>query len=653
MHLKPIRSSVLRLVGVAASLLLPVSVSSAAQTSRPNIIVFLTDDQSQYSYPYERIVSPLPWGYTGADVHTPNVDRLAAQGMVFTNFHVVSPVCSPSRYTTLTGRYASRTLAERFQQSFPAGTQTRVGNNVELDPPDRLNLPRLLQQNDYVTGFVGKSHIVRHDLLKGPGRWAEHGLETYSRSADPRDAATNAKMRRNHDRWRAWIAEYGFDYVNGVYAANLLELFNDSLNVHNIEWTTKAALEFIESNRNRPFFLYYAATLAHGPDPWNKRDGRLFNSIDADPGFNGAGYAPGNYDFMPTRDEIRQSAIRNGATDRTAYVTLMDAAVGALMDKLDRLGISDNTILIVSSDHGSWRYGKATLYEGGMRVPTVIRWPAEVGRGSVSDQLVANIDYVPTLLELTGARVPNDYVVDGKSFAPVLRGLQQGQHRDSLFGELGYSRGVVSSDGWKYIAVRYPPQVQDAIDAGEDFAGFLGDRIARPYLTSNLHLGHYSSLHNANYFLPDQLYDLNSDPKEERNLFHSDPARAAAMQARLVTHLQRFPGRPFGEFTGHGALTDYDNDGLPDRVEFTHRLDPFDPVDAVADLDGDGLNNLAEYRMQTQLNGSDSDTDGYTDGQEVRIGRNPLVDEGVVVRMLNAILLEDQRAPESIDPANR
>lgn len=532
---------------------LSVSVMSHhAEEKRPNVIIFMTDDQSPMDWEYTDLplTSPAAWGYTGAKVYSPHVDKLASSGMVFTRAYASSSVCTPSRYTTLTGRYASRTQAPSFMKKHRPGTMTRIENIVELDLPKMANLPSLLQKSGYRTGFVGKSHLVDHDILNRPDKWEEHGLMTYGKDADPNDPEVDKALKHNQKWWQERIADYGFDYVNSIYSANLRELFNEPLNVHNIEWTTKAALEFIEQSKDQPFFLYYAPTLPHGPDPWIRdKEGNFKYSLDADPKITGEGVVKTDYSFMPTREEIKKLVKERGFSPKTAYVTLMDAAVGALVDKLDALGLTENTILIVTSDHGAWRYGKTTLYEGGLRVPLVVRWPAKVKPGSTYPHLVSNIDNAPTIFAAAGVTPPKDYQMDGKSLLPVLTGKETKPVHEAIFAEIGYSRAVITESGWKYIAVRYPKVVQRKIEEGQKFPRFKGGEGEFPYLVRNMHLGHNSSRHNKNYFQSDQLYDLNTDPMEKDNLAEKDPAQLKKMQNLLANFLKTFHDRPFGEFT--------------------------------------------------------------------------------------------------------
>jgi arylsulfatase A-like enzyme len=538
-----------------------------AEPPRPNIVLIVTDDQS-----------PMTWAYTGGyraaeafgfngdtRVLTPAIDQLAAEGLVFTRAYVASTVCSPSRYATLTGRYAGRCTGPEYLSLHPPGTLTRTENNTELEL-DRPSLPRLLQANGYRTGFVGKSHVVEHTALRLP-QWPTFGLLGYDQAADATDPNVIAAMQHNHAFWRKWLSAYGFDYVDGVYAANLRELFNDDLNVHNIEWTTDAALRFIDTvGDGEPFFLYYATTVPHGPAPWNMSDGLYIRGLDADPAMTGAGFLPQLYGFMPTRAAIQQAQSDAGKPADSAWVHWFDTAVAALRTKLEAEGLWDNTLFIVTSDHGSWRHGKATLHEGGLRVPLVMHWPAGISGPATYDGLVQNIDFAPTFLELAGVTPPADMEADGVSLTGVLGG-SSAPLRDHLFAELGFARGIVTSD-WKYIATRYTPEIDQQIASGETFPGWEGAVLDRPYLTRNSQLGHFAALHNPNYFESDQLYDLVNDPREEQ-LVTNNPAKLAEMRGYLTTVLNSFDNRPFGEFaqadvpgcTGTEAFVDFGGAG--------------------------------------------------------------------------------------------
>lgn len=509
-------------VGAGLTLAVPGAI-------RPNIILIITDDQSWDSI-----------GFMGGDVFTPRLDEMAREGMFLSDFNVTTTVCSPSRYSFLTGRYAGNSSGPRFMQMHPPGDQTQVENIIELEA-DRWNLPRMLQNNGYTTGFVGKSHLINHDWVNGD--WTKAGLETYPVNADPRDPEISAKMRRNHQKWCDALKPYGFDFVDGVYCANLKELRNDALNVHNLEWTVSKAFKFIEQYKDEPFFLYFSTTLHHGPSPWVHQ-----YSFDADPRMTGEGFVPEGFDVMPSRKSVIERTVKAGYPANKAFALWLDDGVAAIMDKVRDLGIENETLIVFVSDHGSWRHGKTTLYDFGMRVPMLLQWKGTIQPGSTFDGLLANIDFAPTILDLCGINPPHDYEIDGVSFRDALFGNQD-PVREVLFGELGHSRAVKTKE-WKYIAIRYPVEIEEKIGRGETFNNFQDNpRIPQPYLVRNSHLGFHAALVNPHYFERDQLYNLKSDPEETINVFQQSPEVADRMKRQLSDSLKQFKGRPFGEFT--------------------------------------------------------------------------------------------------------
>jgi arylsulfatase A-like enzyme len=506
-----------------------VSSSFAGEAKRPNIILIMTDDQSWDSL-----------HFAGGKALTPRIDRMAKDGLFLTDFNVTSTVCSPSRYSFLTGRYAGRCRGKKFLEEHPPGDQTQVENIGELEP-ELWNLPKVLQKNGYKTGFVGKSHVVRHDWLAGHGPGGMSPMETYPKNADPRNPDINAKMQRNHRRWCDEIRKYGFDFADGVYGANLKELQCEALNVHNLDWTVDKALKFLDQSRDEPFFLYFSTTLHHGPAPWVHKF-----SLEADPRMTGEGFVEEGFDVLPSRTDVLRRNREAGLPDKAAFALWLDDGVGAILDKVAALGLEEETLILFVSDHGSYRHGKATLYDYGMRVPMLMQWKGTIQPRSRYNELVANIDVAPTLLDLCGIEPPADYAMDGISFAPVVFGSQN-PVRDTVFGELGHSRCIKTKE-WKYIAVRYPATVQRKIDAGKSFPGFEGRKLDLPYLTRNGHLGHYAAEKNPHYFAANQLFDLKTDPQENENLYGEIPEITGLLQKELSLQLKQFENRPFGEF---------------------------------------------------------------------------------------------------------
>ncbi len=520
-------------ISIPVALLFSILVASANANAKPNIILVITDDQSWDTL-----------GFMDGKVLTPRIDQMAREGLYLTNFNVTSTVCSPSRYSFLTGRFAGRCEGRAFLAEHPPGDQTQVENIGELEA-EGWNLARILQADGYQTGFIGKSHIVRHDWLHTgkSNHGDENPMETYPQDADPRDPEINAKMQRNHQRWCDEIKKHGFDFADGVYAANLKELHCDALNVHNLDWTVAKAFDFLENaeqEKERPFFLYFSTTLHHGPAPWANRF-----SLDADPRMTGEGFVAEGFDVLPSRADVLRRNREAGFDDRQAFALWLDDGVGAILDKVAELDLDEETLVMFVPDHGSYRHGKATLHEFGMRVPMLIRWPGTIKPASRYEEITANIDILPTLLDLCEIDKPENHLVDGLSFKPALFGDRK-PIREFLFAELGHSRAVKTKD-WKYIAIRYPADVQQKIDDGVAFKGFNGETLQFPYLTRNGHLGHHAAAKNPNYFASDQLYDLRKDPTEISNIYSENNETLDGMRERLRSALAKFPNRPFGD----------------------------------------------------------------------------------------------------------
>jgi arylsulfatase A-like enzyme len=354
-------------------------------------------------------------------------------------------------------------------------------------------------------------------------------------------------MQNNHQFWANQIRQYGFDYANGVYAANLRELYNDSLNVHNIEWKNKAALEFIDQAGDEPFFLYYSEMVPHGPAPWIMKKGKYIYSLDANPKFTGEGYVDEEFENMPSRKEILKEVIAAGKDPDHAWLRWFDHAVGAVVKKLKEKGIYKNTIIVVTSDHGNYNHGKTTIYESGVKVPLMIHWPDGIKAESNYDELVQNIDFAPTFLDLAGVDLKKvEADMDGVSLNKVLNGGQDPVH-DFLFFELGYARGVTTKD-WKYVAVRYDEDAQKQIDKGVILKGWNGHSHKLPYYTRNSHLGYHAALLNPLYFEKNQLFDLKNDPSEKKNITKENQIKTEEMKKLLTKSLRSFPNRPYGEF---------------------------------------------------------------------------------------------------------
>lgn len=541
----------LQLVKTATSIYYEVVAQTAA--TGPNIIIINVDDMAGGQH----------FNFEGRDSITPTLDTLVSGGLRFTAASAASTVCGPSRYALMTSRWPSRNNSAQFIARYPLGTLGRFGvADTELEG-DNQNLGAWLQQAGYRTGMVGKGHFTDDDLNQ-TANWAAKGLMTYPQGADPKtDAATNAKMQHNHRVLCQRMRAFGFDYVASYYKANLAELRNDALNVHNQEWITRGALDFIEENQDERFFLYMAPTINHGPV---RND--LTKTLLADKGYTSSGYLPNeDYSFMPTRQAIIDEVNNGGKELISARETWLDYSIAAIVAKLTTLGIRDDTLIIFTSDHGekdlnSTRpgqgpviWGKSSLFDLGMRVPLVMNWPNGItSPGRTYDEIVSHVDLAPTLLALTGASTLPTRPVDGVSLVAVLNGGSAAVRQD-LFAEIGYGRAVRTKDR-KYVAVRYTPDIYTQIDSGYLWERVEGNSATgqftepRPYYVNNAQLGSLAAnSHPANtYYADDQLYNLTTDPSEDSNIHGQEPATTYALKKRLAEYIGSIPDRPFRQF---------------------------------------------------------------------------------------------------------
>ena len=529
-------------------LLLFIGGSLAGQTQKPNIVFIMTDDQS--SIPLrssDNQNQSRPFGFNGdSKVHTPIIDNLASNGMVFNNAFVSSSICSPSRYSILTGKYAGRSEGTSFINNFPLGNLSRIANNIELEE-NKTNVPKQLQNAGYKTAFIGKSHIIDHNVLESY-TGGNNGFMAYSKTADPYTSSVSDALKFNHDKWANRMKEFGFDVVDAFYAANLRELKNDALNVHNVEYNNKAVLDFIENSDNNPFFVYYSETIPHGPSPYWRRNGEYYAGLDADINITSQGVLTQDYSYLPTRDQIKNEINGIAGKDiRHAWLRWFDHAVGAVVDKLREKGKLDNTLIIITSDHGDFNKGKSTNYEGGIKVPLMMYWKNGISTTGTYDELVQNIDFAATFLDLAGVDISNSEI-DGKSLKEVITNNSKIPVHDHLFFELGYSRAIRTKD-WKYVTVRYPEGVNTKIANGETFNGINGTQVPLPYYIPNVSLGGLAASEHPLYHIKDQLFDLKNDPYEKVNLFDTEPAKATELRNTLRTELLTFPNRPYQEFT--------------------------------------------------------------------------------------------------------
>lgn len=441
-----------RLLALVVGLVLSLHITAAA---KPNIIFILADDLG-----YTDLAC-----YGSKYYETPNIDRLAAEGIRFTDGYTGGPNCQPTRAALMTGQYGPRTgvytvgSIDRFNwRSRPL----RPVDNVTSLPLDKVTIAQSLKSAGYVTAIFGKWHLGD----SGPHHPRQRGFDEAIVSAGKHfDFKTNPKTV----------------YPPGTYLADFL---------------TDRAIDFVRHNRERPFFLYLPHFGVHAPHEAKKE---LIAKFAAKP-------KAGGHDD-PTY---------------AAMIASVDESVGRILKVLDELKLATNTLVIFSSDNGGvggyaregltrsdgitdnapLRGGKGMLYEGGIRVPWIFRWPGAIPAASPCPEPITSVDLFPTLMEVAGAAPPLKHPLDGVSCAKLLTtGGKERPNRDALFwhfpGYLGAGKdswrakpvGVIRAGDWKLLEF------------------FEDGRL--------------------------ELYNLRNDDGEQQNLSAKDPAKAAKLHAQL------------------------------------------------------------------------------------------------------------------------
>lgn len=451
---------------------------------KPNIILFFTDDNS-FEY----------WGFGGGPKLSPNIDKLAEDGLSASQFYCSAAVCTPSRYNLHTGKYAGRCQSPTFLKENPTNEPYTIHWNTMLDSNSEPNLlGKLLQNAGYTTGFVGKWHL---------------GFETFgyglNADDDPTDPEVDKKLKAMQLDAQNIVKSVGFDYAASVVPEN-----NDyhpvkKLHVHNFDWIAKGAIDYLDQvkDSDEPFFLIVNITTHHGPC----HD----KSIESDISYTQAGIVEGLEGYLSDRKEIIERAKASDYDDN--FHTLVGTAwtddlVGSILNKLDENGGKENTAVIFTTDHNRYD-GKATNYQGGVHIPFLMRYPGVVSAGTTVDQRFQITDLLPTLVTAAGGKVPEN--IDGINVWPQLTENKENFKRD-LYFEFGTSRAILRDD-MKYISFRYREDQIDKMKSGEvkEALSYKGKTQDEPCFTRYPH-----------YFAPDQLYNVSTDYQEQNNLISDE-----------------------------------------------------------------------------------------------------------------------------------
>jgi arylsulfatase A-like enzyme len=369
----------------------------AAQQNPPNIIVVFCDDMG-----YADIG---PFGAQG--FKTPNVDRMAAQGMVFTDFYVGRSVCTPSRAALMTGSYPHRVgAAKNFHPSSEDGLS-----------PDAATIAEIVKSRGYATAIFGKWHLGHQ-----PGFLpTDRGFDEFF------------GLPYSNDMWPLHPEQgelYNFPDLPLMEGQRILKAaIEPEDQVGLTSRFTERAVRFIETHKNRPFLLYLPYTMPHVPL-----------------------YASDRFAGMTRRGPYGD------------VIAEIDWGVGRILDTLKGNGLDERTLVIFTSDNGPWllygdhggsagplREGKATAFEGGFRVPCVMRWPGRIPAGSVCREVAAPIDILPTIAAMIGAELPAR-PIDGLDIGPLMRGeVGARSPHEAYYYYLGYKLTAVRSGRWKLV----------------------------------------------------------------------------------------------------------------------------------------------------------------------------------------------------------
>lgn len=450
--------------------LLAWAVAWPLRAAPPNIVLIVSDDQGYHDLGC----------YGSEEILTPHLDRLARDGIRLTDFYVAWPACTPSRGSLLTGRYPQRhgiydmirneapDYGHRYSPAEYAVTFERIGG---MDTREVL-LPALLHNAGYVSGCFGKWDL--------------------------------GSLRRFLPRARGFDEFYGFvntgiDYfTHERYGVPSMVCGDQPTTADKGTYSTylfrRRAVRFVERHCGQPFFLYLAFNAPHG-------------ASNLDPKIRTAAQSTERYRKMYPELQKRAKLVRrdfryakkawvhNAASKRlefVASVTCMDEAIGAVLDVLDECGVADNTIVIFLSDNGGSSAGdntplrgrKSQLFEGGVRVPCIIRYPGRVPAGGTSSALLTSLEIVPTLLGLAGVDPPEGLTLDGRDMMPVLTGSAAScrdemfwQRRDDRAGRVGEWKWVSSARGGGLFDLSR--DIGETTDVSEAFAEQRAKVMAR------------------------------------------------------------------------------------------------------------------------------------------------------------------------------
>lgn len=463
------------------------SVASAAPSERqPNIILILTDDMGFND------ISTYNGGAGDGSVMTPHIDALARDGVLFTNGYAANAVCAPSRASIMTGRYSTRfgfeftpfpkigaTIFQWMQdeeqpvlpsffdkaaiESLPANPLFELGL-----PPSEITVAEILQEAGYYTAHIGKWHLGGGNGMRAEDQGFDDSLNMSGMLYLPEEHPEVVNARREDDGVERMV------WASAEYAAEFNGQGRFQPDGYLTDYYTREALQVIENNQHRPFFLYLAHWGIHNPLQATRADYDEFAHIED--------------------HHLRVYS---------AMIRAVDRSVGQITGKLEALGLSENTLILLTSDNGGagyiqlpdvnkpFRGWKLNHFEGGIHVPFMARWPARIAPGSTMDAPVHHTDLFQTIAAAARADVPTDRKLDGVDLMPFFTGAVEGVPHETLYWREGHQQTVLHN-GWKLIR---------------------GGRQNKRW-----------------------LFNLTNDPTERLNLAEEAPDKVAELEALLAAH---------------------------------------------------------------------------------------------------------------------
>ncbi len=412
---------------ILGGLILPACTGEGEEKAQPNFVFVLVDD--------------LSWSdlsYNGSEVYeTPNVDKLASQGMVFSDFYSGGPVCSPTRSSILTGKYTARTGITTYLIN-PERDAEYVTHQLPLA---ELTIAEALKEQNYATGYFGKWH-----LGYSKKHWAANqGFDTAIGGMDLPQAWAIAYPDvepPNLDRTKGHVRFFSPHHLTFMKNGPEGEYLTERL--------TNETIRFIRDNKDKPFLAYLSFHTVHTPLQAKEEVVKKYTEKIHKMGM----------DTLTEKDPAEKAYQNN--PHYAAMVHHMDENVGRLMDAVEEMGLDENTVFIFTSDNGGkgsvtsnlpLKGMKHNLDEGGIRVSTIIRWTGKVEAGSVCKLPLISNDFYPTMLDLANAPLKPEQHMDGISIKDVLLGASAEVQRDAIYWHYPHSRmeGAVRKGDFKLI----------------------------------------------------------------------------------------------------------------------------------------------------------------------------------------------------------